>query len=149
MNVLLIGLGSIGQRHLRNIYKIYKKRVNFFALRTKFNTPHLSNKNKPIKKKIESKYNIKLINSLKDINKLKLDLKAAFICTPTSMHIDQLIWLVKNNINVFIEKPISDKLTKISVLKSSIKKSKSITMMGYQYRFDPIINFLKNEKKNY
>ena len=53
MNILIIGLGSIGQRHLRNINKIYNKKVNFFALRKKFKTPTLSNKNKPIKKKLK------------------------------------------------------------------------------------------------
>ena len=147
MNILIIGLGSIGQRHLRNIKKIYNKKVNFFALRKKFKTPTLSNKNKPIKKKIEDIFNIKLIKNLEDIKNYKLNLKAAFICSPTSLHIDQLIWLVKNDINVFIEKPISDNLKKISLLKKLIKKTKSITMMGYQYRFDPIVNFLKNEKK--
>ena len=63
------------------------------------------------------------------------------------MHLENLIWLLKHNINVFIEKPISHNLRFISQLKKLIKKSKSITMMGYQYRFDPIINFLKNENR--
>ena len=38
MNILFLGLGSIGQRHLRNVYKLNKK-TNF--LQSEKNTSHL------------------------------------------------------------------------------------------------------------
>ena len=60
MNILFLGLGSIGQRHLRNIYKISKK-TKFFAIRKKFFTPLLTNKNKAIKGRVEKKYKVKTI----------------------------------------------------------------------------------------
>jgi hypothetical protein len=41
MNILIIGLGSTGQRHLRNL----NKHIKFFALRKKFSTPLVSNVN--------------------------------------------------------------------------------------------------------
>ena len=47
MNFLFIGLGSIGQRHLRNLYKI-SKNDKIYAYRRKFSTPSLNNKNKKI-----------------------------------------------------------------------------------------------------
>ena len=34
MNILIIGLGSIGQRHLRNL-KIIEPKSNFYAIRSK------------------------------------------------------------------------------------------------------------------
>ena len=50
MKILVIGLGSIGQRHLQNLKKIYSK-ANFFALR-------FSNKNLIIKNvQVVKKYN--------------------------------------------------------------------------------------------
>tara|TARA_B000000475_G_C16002473_1_gene449445 strand:+ start:1959 stop:2981 length:1023 start_codon:yes stop_codon:yes gene_type:complete len=147
MNIIIIGLGSIGQRHLRNIYKIKGKTVNFYAVRQKFSSPNLSKFNKPLKSSIKKKYKIRYLHSLNEIKNLNITFHSAFICNPTSMHLENLIWLLKHNINVFIEKPISHNLRFISQLKKLIKKSKSITMMGYQYRFDPIINFLKNENR--
>ncbi|MDB9979995.1 Gfo/Idh/MocA family oxidoreductase, partial [Candidatus Pelagibacter sp.] len=147
MNILIIGLGSIGQRHMRNIDLVYKNKVNFFAIRKKFKTPHLSKSNKPLISKVNKRYNLKNFNSLNEIKKQKIKIHAAFICTPTSEHLKSVFWLLKNDINIFIEKPLSNNLNKIMNLQKNLKKSKSITMMGYQMRFDPIINFLKNQKK--
>ena len=48
MNILILGLGSIGQRHLRNIKKTYPN-AKIFALRKKYTTPLLNNKNIVIK----------------------------------------------------------------------------------------------------
>ena len=45
MNILFFGLGSIGQRHVRNILKV-KKKVKFYALRKSYSTPLLNSKNK-------------------------------------------------------------------------------------------------------
>lgn len=147
MNILILGLGSIGQRHMRNIDTILKKKVNFYSIRKKYQTPHLSRFNKPLNTDIYKMYNLKNLNSLNDIKKNKIIINAAFICTPTSEHVNSLLWLLKNNINTFIEKPLSNNLNKIEEIQNYLKRSKSITMMGYQMRFDPIINFLKNNNK--
>ena len=48
MNFLFFGLGSIGQRHLRNLIKL-KKKSKIYALRKKNTTPLLDNKNRKIK----------------------------------------------------------------------------------------------------
>ena len=143
MNILILGLGSIGQRHLRNIKKIQPK-TQFYALRKKYITPLLSNKNKAIKGDIKKKYSLKYINSLKDIKQKKININCAFICTPTSDHISQAIWLIKNNINCFVEKPLGSSLKRVGELNSLLKKKKNvITMMGFQLRFNPIIKYLE------
>ena len=53
-NVLFLGLGSIGQRHFRNLKKI-DKNLKFFCIREKRFAPELNNKNQVIKKKFSSK----------------------------------------------------------------------------------------------
>ena len=58
MKILIWGLGSIGQRHLRNLYKIEPK-IKFFAIRKKFTTPVLNNFNIPQNKNLK-KYTILL-----------------------------------------------------------------------------------------
>ena len=149
MNILIIGLGSVGQRHLRNIRLVLKnKQFQIYALRRKFFTPLLSNKNIPMNGNIEKKFNIKLIDNLNEIKKNNIDIKAAFVCSPTSHHIIEAIWLIKNKINCFVEKPLSHNLKNILRLQKILKLKKNLkTMMGYQLKFDPIINYLIDLKK--
>lgn len=144
--ILIIGFGSIGQRHFRNINKIFKNNVNFILLRKNLKTPILTKNNK-IKKiqKISSK-NFKIINKLQDVELNPKKIHSAFICNPSSMHVDFAIKLLKKNINVFVEKPISNNLKNIKILSQLTKKSPAVTMVGYQMRFNPIINFLKKDK---
>jgi len=144
MNALFLGLGSIGQRHLRNLYKIDKK-INFYAIRKKFFTPLLTNKNQAIKGDIKEKYNIKYFSSLESLKKNNINIDIAFICTPSNFHVDESIWLVKNNINIFVEKPLGNSLKNLFKLKNLLKEKKKLKhMMGYQLKFNPIILKLKN-----
>ena len=149
MNILIIGLGSIGQRHLRNI-KIIQPNSQIYALRKKYITPLLNNKNQVIKGDIQEKYSLKYLKNLDEINKKKIEIDCAFVCSPSSKHVSQLIWLLKNNINCFIEKPLGSSLKGIANLELLLKKKKKIiTMMGFQLRFNPIIKYLENIiKKN-
>jgi predicted dehydrogenase len=144
MNALFLGLGSIGQRHLRNLHYIDKK-IKFFAIRKKFSTPLLTNKNQAIKGNIKKKYKLTYFNSLESLKKNKTNIDIAFICTPSNFHVDEAIWLVKNNINIFVEKPLGSSLKNVSKLKKLLmSKSKIKHMMGYQLKFNPIILKLKN-----
>ena len=144
MNILIIGLGSIGQRHLRNLKKIQPK-SQFYALRKKYTTPLLSSTNKVIRGEIKKKYSLQYINNLEEININKIKLDCAFVCTPTSHHVSQIIWLLKNDINCFVEKPLGSSLKQLKELEFILKKkNKLVTMMGFQLRFNPIIQYLEN-----
>jgi len=139
MNILILGLGSIGQRHLRNINNLNGK-FNFFAVRKKFITPALDVKNKVIKTDLRKKYKIKYLKNLSQILKDKIKIDAAFICTPSNYHIKEAIWLLKNNINIFVEKPLGSNLIKLSTLKRILDQKTNLkNMMGYQLKFNPII----------
>ncbi|MDA9658353.1 hypothetical protein N9T11_00990 [Candidatus Pelagibacter sp.] len=70
MNALFLGLGSIRQRHLRNLYNI-DKNIKFFAIRKKFSTPLLINKKQAIKGNIQKKYKIADVNFLEALKKDK------------------------------------------------------------------------------
>lgn len=141
MNILILGLGSIGQRHLRNINKLkFKKKI--FILRKKFLTPTLNPQLKVIKTKIENKYKINFIKKLEDIKQLNID--TALICTPSSFHISQAIFLINNKINTFVEKPLGSNLKDLNKLKKTIIKNRDVkTMVGYQLKFNPVIKKIK------
>lgn len=144
MNILILGLGSIGQRHLRNLSTLNRK-FNFFAIRKKFTTPSLNNQNLVTNQDIKKRYNLKYFTSLNQIKKSKIKIDAAFICTPSKYHINEAIWLIKNNINVFVEKPLGSSLKNINKLQKLIlKKKKILHMMGYQLKFNPIISKIKS-----
>lgn len=148
MNILILGLGSIGQRHLRNLKKISPK-TNIFALRKKYLTPMLNNNNRIVKGDLKKKYSLKYINNLNEIKKKKLIIDAALICTPSSHHVTQAIWLIKNNIHCFVEKPLGSSSKNILKLKKLlIRKPNLITMMGFQLRFNPIIHYIEKILRN-
>jgi predicted dehydrogenase len=139
MNILFLGLGSIGQRHLRNLKDLDSK-IKFFAYRKKFSTPTLNTNNKILKADLKKKFSITYIKSLNEIKKLNID--CAFICTPSSFHASEVVFLIKENIHCFIEKPLMTSFFQKEKLKKVLFKKKIITMMGYQLKFNPIILYL-------
>jgi predicted dehydrogenase len=144
MNILIIGLGSIGQRHLRNLKKIEPK-SKFYAIRSQRNeaTPLLNNFNEVIKGNIKKKYSLCYFNSLFEIYKKKFKIDCAFVCTPSSLHVAQAIDLLKYNIPFFIEKPLGSSSRRLKELERLFKKKNIITMMGFQLRFNPLIKYLE------
>ena len=123
-NCLIIGFGSAGQRH----FKILKK-TSFFK---KFYVYSKRYKKGPLIK-------ISRISKLE-----KLNLGYVIISSETPLHFNHLKKVANlKNIKILVEKPIFDKPQKIINF-----KSKNI-FVGYNFRFNPIINYLKNYfKKN-
>ena len=75
-------------------------------------------------------------------NKIKID--CAFICSPSSFHVKQAIWCIKNNIPVFVEKPVATNFRDLNKINFLIKKKPNLpNVVGYQLRFNPLINYLK------
>ena len=72
MNVLFVGLGSIGQRHLRNIKNLSKSKI--FAYRRVFKTPTLNNSNRVLNEPLK-KYKITYVNSLRKLSKYSIDME--------------------------------------------------------------------------
>ena len=143
MNVLFFGLGSIGQRHIRNILEL-KKNVNFYAVRKSFSTPLLDKNNQKIKGDTSVKYKINTVKNLSFFIKKKIKINCAFICSPSSFHVKQAIWCIKNNIPIFVEKPVATNFKDLKKINLLIKnKPNLINVVGYQLRFNPLINYLK------
>tara|TARA_B110000483_G_C18197102_1_gene543491 strand:+ start:1583 stop:2596 length:1014 start_codon:yes stop_codon:yes gene_type:complete len=136
INCLFVGLGSIGQRHIRNLRKILGKKINFYAFRQIKNVPLINKNGKKIKGSIEERYNIKLINKLDRIFRVNVDL--VFITNPSSLHIKTVLRL-KNlkNSYIFIEKPLDSNLKKIKELKYFLKKNNNKVFVGFNLKLHP------------
>jgi len=119
----IIGLGSIGKRHLRLVREL-KPDLNIIAVRT------------GIGKKVEEE---KLVNSIVYFleDAIKRGIEAAIIASPAVYHIQQAIELMKSGIHILVEKPLSHSLDKINELFKTQKKSKSVCLVGYCLRYDP------------
>ena len=95
MNILIIGLGSIGQRHLINLKKI-KPKANFFVIRKIKKNIVIKNKKVILKKKnLSNYYNLKEI-TLREADRFKFDL--TLICNPTSLHSKYTNLFLKKNL---------------------------------------------------
>ena len=138
--ILFFGLGSIGQRHLRNIIKL-EKRLKLYAVRKLNKTPLLDSKNNAVKGDINKKYKI---NILDKINNNKFDI--VFITNPSSFHIKTLLKLKnQKNLYIFIEKPIDVNLKKIGQLNKLIKKNNFKIFVGCNLRFTEPYKILKKK----
>ena len=121
-SVLVSGYGSIGRRHVDILSGLVKKK----------NITILTNQ------KISNFRTIKTLKALNEVNPYYI-----VICNPTSDHLNKIKFIEKNCKNKFVlvEKPLFSKPDKINV-----KKNKYF--VGYNLRFNPIINFLKKKIKS-
>ena len=105
MNILIVGLGSIGQRHLRVLKKNLRKKVNFFTLKSSKNKIVIQDdfKFKRVSS-VAKHYNVKKI-SISEIENYKIN--TAIISNPPNLHLQTALNLLKRKCNLLIEKPLS------------------------------------------
>lgn len=135
VNVLIIGCGSIGQRHIRNLRALGITSV--FALRSK----------KGFYKELPSELDVIEIESWEEVKVLKLDI--AIIASPTSKHIDSAIKVAPYVKGLFIEKPLSNTLKHTSNLINTLTKFNVVSFVGHNLVFHPIVKAIKEFSDNY
>jgi predicted dehydrogenase len=126
LKVIIIGYGSIGNRHVTNLLTIPKIQIIIYT-KQKIKNP--------------SPTRVKIFNSISDGLKEKPDV--AIISNETSFHVSVAIKLAKAGIDLFIEKPLSNSLKETNKLCLIIKKKKIITQIGCQLRFHKCIKEIK------
>jgi predicted dehydrogenase len=143
MKALFVGLGSIGQRHLRNLLTMLPD-TEILALRTTRTVPLLSNNNQVHTDiSVKEKYNISEFEHLSDALNQKPNI--VFVTNPTSMHIKIAQKAIESGAFVFIEKPLSDQWDGVEeLLKAENDCGKKKIIIGYQYRFHPALKIIKN-----
>ena len=129
----VLGCGSIGQTHIRNL-----KSLDVDVIACDRNKSQLKKVEKTFKVDVTTNYD-KILN---DEN-----VKAVLICTPTNYHIAPAVKALKKNKHVFIEKPLSNNIKGISELKKIAKSKGKIVYVGFNMRFNPGINKLKDLMK--
>ncbi|PUZ21203.1 Predicted dehydrogenase [Chitinophaga costaii] len=127
MNVLIFGLGSIGQKHIRVLLEIGGGGTNIYALRS-----GLSDKIVP---------GVTNITSMEEAGVM---FDFIIVANPTSTHYYTLEKLLGYQIPVFIEKPLFHALQPGHTLVEEFVKRGIKTYIACNLRFHPCIIFLKN-----
>ncbi len=130
MNIVLIGLGSIGRKHVQAI-RVVKPDAQIFALRSQANA--------------EKEEGIKNIFSFSE-----LDVKPDFviISNPTNLHYESILQAIELNVPLFIEKPSLSSLDNSEELLQKINQHNIVTYTACNLRFHPVLQFMKNYLQN-
>ena len=127
---LIIGAGSIGQRHIRNLKKIGISRI--VALRSK----------KGHYQKLPKELNVIEVENWKDAISTNPDI--AIISNPSSLHVETARKIINHVKGVFIEKPISDSMDECHDIIDVFNEKKVVSFVGYNMMFHPIVeNIIK------
>jgi predicted dehydrogenase len=124
--VLVVGYGSIGKRHVKNLLTFSDIEI---ILYTKRKDLKLNEKRIRIHDSLEL-----CINENPDV---------AFITNETRYHIPVAIELARYGADLFLEKPLSDTMSGVNTLRKIMHDKKLITQMGCNFRFYPPIKKIK------
>jgi predicted dehydrogenase len=138
MKILLVGLGSIGQRHARNLRCLLGRDADLMAFRTR-RLPHVITPSLDVdtSRNVEEDLGVQAYTDLHAA--LKENPEAAFICTPNSMHMEPAFACLRAGCDLFIEKPLSNSMDRVPELISEVAARGRIGMVGYQLRFHPCV----------
>jgi len=129
MNYLVIGLGSMGKRRIRNLIANGEKDIYGFDIRKD-----------RIEESIE-KYGIKTFSDFEEAN-LKIKFDAFIISVPPDLHMKYAHYAIDSDINMFIEASVTsenmEELIIKSEKKSNIKICPSATLL-----FHPAVKLIK------
>jgi predicted dehydrogenase len=140
MKVLFLGLGGIGQRHLRNLLFLVPD-ASVGAVRHANRTFEIGPDLRADPSiNIIDKFNIQIFADMEEACGWEPDF--AVVASPTSAHVNQTTHLVRSGIPVLLEKPISDSFEGLDELSKSIMETATPVMVGYMLRFHPGIQRL-------
>lgn len=143
MKVLFAGLGSIGQRHVRNLRQLLGTGVEILAYRALGHSPVL-NPDMTVRTntQVESTYDIRSFSRLEEALAEQPD--AVFITNPNNLHLPVAVAAAEAGCHLFIEKPLADSLAGIDQLLATVERKKLTAFVAFQFRFHPGLRYLKS-----
>ena len=131
MEILIVGAGSIGRRHINNLNLLGYSNIDVID---------------PNEERLNFvKKNFKVRDTFNDFEEAyDRDYDIAFILTPPVYHIPTALELAKRGLDLFIEKPLSHNLEHIDDLIKIKEENSLVIMVGYNQRFNPGLRKLKS-----
>lgn len=130
MHVLVIGGGSIGERHLRCLLRTGRVEVSLCEVNSELRT------------RLSTEYAI--ARSFADFEEaLTSSPDAAVVCTPAHLHVPMATRLVANGVHLLIEKPLSTSLDGVADLQRLVAERGVTAAVAYVYRAHPALQQIK------
>lgn len=142
MRVLVVGLGGIGQRHVRNLRRLCGDDLEIVACRTRGLTRVLTDRLQVEPgADLQSTYGI---HEEHDLDRaLAMDPDAVLVCNPTSLHMSVALAAARAGRHLFVEKPLSDRWDGVDELMGLVSRQHLASAVGYQMRFHPCLRRLR------
>ena len=141
--ILFVGLGGIGQRHLRNLRELVGYEPRVLAFRVRGERAVLDDQLQIIPgENLERRYRVEVFSDLEQA--LEQQPGIVFITNPSSRHMEVAEKAVARGCHLFIEKPLSHNLEGVEKLAEEIARRRLVTLVAYQMRFHP--GFLRIQK---
>lgn len=135
MKIGIIGLGDIAQK---GYLPVLAEKENIELI--------LCTRNIGTLNKLSKKYRItQYVQNIDELIEKGID--AAFVSTATEAHFEIAEKLLENGINVYIDKPISLNFNETKKLVTLAEEKGLVAMVGFNRRFAPMINKLKEHGK--
>jgi len=129
-SVLVAGAGSIGRRHMGNLRQLGIRKLaaaDTGAERLQAAIDQFNAEGFPA-----------FDDALKSFRP-----NIVFVCTPPVFHVVQALRAIANGTDVFIEKPLGNRLEGVDKLKAEAERLGRVVQVGYNLRFNPGIQTLK------
>lgn len=134
--VLFVGLGGIGQRHLRNVRALLGDRVAVDAYRVRREQAVLDDQLRVVQGvTLEERYGVQVFSEL-DLA-LEQGPDVVFITNPSSLHVPVARRAAEANAHLFIEKPLSHSLEGVEELAEVVERRGLVAFVAYQLRRHP------------
>jgi predicted dehydrogenase len=129
-SILIIGVGSIGERHLRCFQATGRAAVS------------VCESNPALLKTVAERYGVtKTFNDLAAALREKPD--STVICTPAHLHIPMARAVAESGVHMLIEKPLSTTLEGLDLLRDEIAQRKLVAGVAYVYRAHPALTAMR------
>ncbi|MDD5397536.1 MAG: Gfo/Idh/MocA family oxidoreductase [Dehalococcoidia bacterium] len=147
MRILVIGCGSIGRRHIKNLIKLNAGEILIYdKVGDIFNASHSNPADAPNLKEMQdfgkllAEHNI----GYYDPSELHYPIDAFVIATPPDSHLFYCPMAIRHGAHMFIEKPMSNTLEYIDWVIGNAAANNLVLQVGYQMRFHPLLRRMKD-----
>ncbi|MBM4003525.1 MAG: Gfo/Idh/MocA family oxidoreductase [Planctomycetes bacterium] len=130
LRVLVIGVGSIGERHLRCFRNTGRVELAFCE------------PNADRRQQVRDRYGV--ARAFADLDEALIDRwDAAVVCTPAHFHVPQAIRLAERGTHLLIEKPLATTLDGIDRLRETVERERCVAAVAYVLRTHPLVQSVR------
>ncbi len=129
--VLIIGVGSIGERHLRCLQTTGRATVSICEV------------NEELRDRIAEQYGVS--QAYADLESALADsIDAAVIATPAHLHLSMAARLAEAGVHLLIEKPLSTSFDGVDSLETALTQANLRSAVAYVLRYEPALGAMRD-----